>query len=284
MGVKIIITWLTIVATLFIFNSETALCQYSEIWKSGGLSYLSYGFSWNNDVENSADVNGDGISDLMVVKSKGIDFYEGTHFNLIWQLTTTYAYISSVGLADTDGDGVMERIFLEGSSNPSVGRVRVYDNVTHVMEWHSDEIDGLNFVYAADLNGDGKSEMIITTIHAQDSCVIHVYKHTGSGVAEGNEGQSKPEKVILSQNYPNPFNPTTSINYELQTDGIVTITIFNSLGQKVKVLFKGKQPAGEYSIIWDGKNDQGQGVASGIYFYQLTISNYTSSKRMLMIK
>jgi len=284
MGAKIIFTWLTIVAALFIFNLETALCQYSEIWKSGGLSYLSYGYSWNNDVENSADVNGDGIPDLWVVKNKGVDFYEGTHFNLIWQLTTTYASIYSVGLADTDGDGVIERIFLEGSSNPSVGRVRIYDNVTHVMEWLSDEIEGISFVHVADVNGDGKSEMIITTIHEQDSCVVHVYKHTGSEVVEGNERENKPEKNRLSQNYPNPFNPETSINYELQTDGIVTITIFNSLGQQVRVLFNGNQRAGEYSIVWDGGNDEGQRVASGLYFYQLSVNNYTSSKKMVLLR
>jgi hypothetical protein len=280
MAPKIILTWSIVIATLLILDLKTALCQYSEIWNSGNLGYpYGGGISWNNDVENSADVNGDNISDLWITIEKGMKFYDGINFNLIWQLTTTYTGIYSVGLADTDGDGALERIFLEGSSNPSVGRIRIYDNVTHSLEWQSEEIDGLSSAYFADIKGDGKSEVMITTRYPdQDSCVVYVYEYTGSGVGEENQGENRPEKNRLSQNYPNPFNTTTSIKYELQTVGKATISIFNSLGQLVRILFNGKQPEGEYSIVWDGKNDQGKIVASGIYFYQIKINSYTSSK------
>jgi len=281
MCAKRILICLIVVALFFISNLETALCQYSEIWNSGKIEYQSWGVGWH-------DANGDNVSDLWIFKKNNeIDIYDGIDFNLIWQLTTTYAYIGCVGWADTDGDEVMEMIFMERSTNPMfVGRIRIYDNVTHLLEWHSEEIEGFNQVCVADINGDGKSEIIINTCNydKQDSCVVYVYGYAGSGVGEENQGENRPEKSGLSQNYPNPFNPTTTIKYELQTEGIAAITIFNSLGQEVKVLFNGKQQAGEHSIIWDGKNEQGQRVASGVYFYQLKINNYTSSKKMVLLR
>jgi hypothetical protein len=80
-----------------------------------------------------------------------------------------------------------------------------------------------------------------------------------------------PETYILFQNNPNPFNPTTEIKYELPENSHVTLTIFNLVGQKIRTLVDEQQNAGYYSIPWDSKDEFGQEVASGIYFYRISV-------------
>jgi hypothetical protein len=96
---------------------------------------------------------------------------------------------------------------------------------------------------------------------------------------------SLPGNFALSQNYPNPFNPATTIRYSLPEAGGVQLIIYDELGRLVRRLVNKEQLAGEYAVVWDGKNDSGKLVASGTYFYTLKVGNNTLiSKRMLMIK
>ncbi len=93
-----------------------------------------------------------------------------------------------------------------------------------------------------------------------------------------------PTDYALSQNYPNPFNPSTTIRYDLPEDGFLTIKIYNLLGQEVRALVSGDQTGGMHSVLWDGRNNQGQVVASGIYLYRLHTKQFTQTKKMLFIK
>jgi hypothetical protein len=86
---------------------------------------------------------------------------------------------------------------------------------------------------------------------------------------------SAPREFSLAQNFPNPFNPATEIRYALPQAGKVTLKIFNMLGEQVRVLIDDYKPAGQYTTLWDGKDSQGNTVASGIYLYQIS---YLSSK------
>ncbi len=93
-----------------------------------------------------------------------------------------------------------------------------------------------------------------------------------------------PKTYQLFQNYPNPFNPVTQIRYDLPVSRQVKLTIYNVLGQKVKVLVDEIQDAGHKSVIWNGK-DEGDGeVASGIYFYKIKAENYKKTKKMVLLK
>ncbi len=92
------------------------------------------------------------------------------------------------------------------------------------------------------------------------------------------------DRFKLFHNYPNPFNPETNISYQLAQQDKVTITIFNSLGQKVKTLLDENQSQGYYSITWDGKNETGRTMSSGVYFYQLKTNSKIEMKKMIMIK
>ncbi|MGE5402296.1 MAG: FlgD immunoglobulin-like domain containing protein, partial [Ignavibacteriales bacterium] len=93
-----------------------------------------------------------------------------------------------------------------------------------------------------------------------------------------------PAQFDLSQNYPNPFNPTTNIKYQLSADSKVTINVYNMLGQLVKTLFNGQQEAGYYTINWDGTNEYGSKVTSGVYIYRLETGSYVATKKMNLLK
>ncbi|MCK4385699.1 MAG: T9SS type A sorting domain-containing protein, partial [candidate division Zixibacteria bacterium] len=93
-----------------------------------------------------------------------------------------------------------------------------------------------------------------------------------------------PEAFSLSQNSPNPFNPICEIAYALPTDCQVTLSIYNILGQKVRVLVDEYQDAGHKSVKWDGKDEQGQEVTSGVYFYRIQAGDFAQSKKMVLIR
>ncbi|MDP8202583.1 MAG: right-handed parallel beta-helix repeat-containing protein [Candidatus Tenebribacter burtonii] len=91
-------------------------------------------------------------------------------------------------------------------------------------------------------------------------------------------------EVFLHQNYPNPFNPSTIINYSLKENSKVSLNIYNIKGQKVKQLVSDQLSAGQHSIRWDGIDDNGKNVSSGIYFYKLKTKGYVKTKRMVLLK
>jgi len=100
-----------------------------------------------------------------------------------------------------------------------------------------------------------------------------------------NDGPSAlPQQFAVHQNYPNPFNPVTTINYSLPTRSEVEIVIFNILGQKVTTLDEGTLPAGEHTVVWNGIDDSGGAVATGVYFYRVRAGDNVSTKKMLLLK
>ncbi|MDF1545595.1 MAG: T9SS type A sorting domain-containing protein [bacterium] len=93
-----------------------------------------------------------------------------------------------------------------------------------------------------------------------------------------------PNQISLSQNYPNPFNPVTRISFSLTRKALVTINVYNLLGQQVRRLVDREYSAGEHITLWDGKSDSGGEVASGLYLYRLRVGDRTESKKMLLLK
>ncbi len=93
-----------------------------------------------------------------------------------------------------------------------------------------------------------------------------------------------PKEYILKQNYPNPFNPTTTIAYSVPKDSKIQMEIYNLMGQKVKTLFNGFNAAGSHKIEWDGTNDAGKPLSSGVYLLILRSGNFVTAKRMTLLK
>lgn len=88
----------------------------------------------------------------------------------------------------------------------------------------------------------------------------------------------------LSQNYPNPFNPETNIAYSLDKNTEVALTVYNMMGQKVRTLVNGLQTVGNYNVSWNGTDDMGQQLPSGVYFSRLEVGSQVSMKKMIMVK
>jgi hypothetical protein len=94
----------------------------------------------------------------------------------------------------------------------------------------------------------------------------------------------RPRHFKLYPNYPNPFNPATTIQYELQQSSLVSLNIYNLLGQKIRTLFNQSQSAGKHDVIWNGKNDEGVPVSSGVYLYRLECNNSSLTKKLTLMK
>jgi hypothetical protein len=88
-----------------------------------------------------------------------------------------------------------------------------------------------------------------------------------------------PDKFVLNQNYPNPFNPSTILSYTLKSDAQVRLTVFNLVGQSVQILVDGYQVAGDYEVSFDATD-----LPAGIYLYKLQVGDYSSVKRMTLVK
>jgi len=93
-----------------------------------------------------------------------------------------------------------------------------------------------------------------------------------------------PVDFALQQNFPNPFNPSTEIRFDLPEADYVNLSVYNMMGQKIKTLTSGNMTPGYHSIIWNGTNDAGSKVATGMYFYSINTSQFQSIKKMLFLK
>jgi hypothetical protein len=101
--------------------------------------------------------------------------------------------------------------------------------------------------------------------------------------------QVVPDKDVILQNYPNPFNPETWIPYHLANDAKVSIRIYNLSGQLIRIFELGNKPAGYYttkdkSAYWNGQNEAGEFVSSGIYFYTIKAGNFIATRKMILLK
>ena len=93
-----------------------------------------------------------------------------------------------------------------------------------------------------------------------------------------------PTEYALEQNIPNPFNPSTTIEYRLPEAGDVQLVIYNLLGQEVRTLVQETMDAGFHSVVWDGTDEFGKQVASGIYIYRMSVADFTRVQRMMLLK
>ena len=104
-----------------------------------------------------------------------------------------------------------------------------------------------------------------------------------AGVEDGLT-ENLPPDYMLGQNYPNPFNPSTEIEYFVRREGHVKLEIFNLLGQKLHTLVNEEKKSGTHRVTWDGTNDQGSSVSTGVYLYRLEADNYEKTNKMILLK
>jgi hypothetical protein len=99
-----------------------------------------------------------------------------------------------------------------------------------------------------------------------------------------NDGIATPEKFRLYTNFPNPFNPTTTISFEIPETVEVSLKIYDITGKLVKTLMNDEIEAGYHSVVWDGTDENGQAMASGLYFYHIESEKFNHTKQCLLLK
>lgn len=136
---------------------------------------------------------------------------------------------------------------------------------------------------------------------SSDSCLIRITSKAENPISVASEGFftiladttdvreekkeiTTPADFLLHQNYPNPFNPSTKIEFSLPERAGVRLDIYNIRGERVKRLVDETLPSGHWSITWNGEDDKGSQVASGIYFYRLKTLHYTQTRKMVLVR
>lgn len=136
----------------------------------------------------------------------------------------------------------------------------------------------LSQVYMNINNKDGTTEKIP---------IDEIRKLTFTGVLGINQGKLISETLnsfTLLQNYPNPFNPSTTIEYQIPKEGDIKVIIFSITGEVVKIMENGFKKSGNYKITWDSKNQNGNSVASGIYFVQVNYNDKVLTQKIMLLK
>ena len=125
---------------------------------------------------------------------------------------------------------------------------------------------------------------VVVTHSLQNGQPLQISSRAVTQLALRKVAATLPTAFAVEQNYPNPFNPATEIRFALPGASDVEITIYNALGQKVNTLVNRKFDAGFHSVQWNGTDERGSGVSSGIYFYRVSAGAFSSVKKMLLVK
>jgi hypothetical protein len=249
-------------------------------------------YNFGRNVASAKDVDGDGIPDMLVSNTKKTKvFYGSSPSDTGASVTLPVGYsISSVGDVNQDGYGDViasddkypqsTHIFYGGTSMDGEADITLKAKDTTLAGF------GLKVTCLGDINCDGYDEVMISS--GGDSLrhgIIFIYTSNPTSVEEPIELEKKCS-FILDQNYPNPFNENTTIRFSVSAanEAPVILRIFNILGQMVKTLTNQNLKNGEYQVTWNGTNEGGEQVSSGIYLCRLRIENSSQVKKMVFLK
>lgn len=124
----------------------------------------------------------------------------------------------------------------------------------------------------------------VAIVQSYDNLMVLQSEMIQFGMSDSPESEVVPESVTLNQNWPNPFNPETTISFSTKEACFTKLAIYNPLGQKIKTLVNQSLNAGDYSYSWQGNDEDGKAVSSGIYFYILKSGDNIKTKKMVLLK
>ena len=270
----------------------------------------NYGMSFADDPDNfigAYDMNADGVVDVSDFSIFAANFGSGAKvakaaeamptsdipFSLAAEVDESTAnYYVTVSLGESDNlkgfafSLAYDTEALEFIDNSISGLVGL--NISNVNE--EGIIDVASWFIGEDFNGSvtfGFTSKGVNRNIDFELVSANVDDIEGLAVATNLEDltmKALPTVYSLSNNYPNPFNPTTTIEYSIPQSGNVEIAVFNATGQKVRTLVNERQDASFYKVVWDGKNDTGESVASGLYIYRLVSGSFNKIEKMTLLK
>jgi hypothetical protein len=255
-------------------------------------------YHWDKSV-NLKDMDNDGDFDMIIGKQfsrwqkncialyKNIGNIHNPQFSTIADtlLKKSYAHPE---FADLDGDGDNDMVVQYDTSISShwTSRYVYYQNDSNDSNFVFTRIDSvLPFIekvsapHLVDIDNDTDHDLFLITNNGE---IYFVENLTVTGIP--GFASKTPTNFQLYQNYPNPFNSQTSIKYYIPKSDHIKIEIYDLLGRKIKTLINENQQRGEHKVIWNGRDENNQSVASGIYFYTVSTDIYSNSKKMLVLK
>ena len=254
---------------IFVFNHDGSPAEGWPVPVDNGNSY--YVVKENMSPYNSpvlADINMDSRQEIIFVTNYGIlhawDFSGKDLPGFPINTHNDQVLGQSPAIDDIDRDGDLEIMFVDQE-----GILRIWDAP---YSYNTETALGWSQPFA---NAAHTGELDTTIIRLVNTISF---------------SKPIPQKFHLAQNYPNPFNPETVISWQLPVSARVDLEIFNLLGQKINTLFSGNQKAGDYKISWNGKDNRGRKMASGIYIYRLKVSGrddkplLLKSRKMILLK
>ncbi|RMH69245.1 MAG: T9SS C-terminal target domain-containing protein [Gemmatimonadetes bacterium] len=230
-------------------NSGTASSMTTDAFDASGVSsidveFFFYSYSMENGEDFWLQYSSNGGSTWTTVAS----WARGTHFN-----NNTF-YTATVSINTGNSSNAKVRFRCDASANAD-----------HIY------IDDVTIRASAGARLAGNSLVELGSI-------------PGSDALAGIDEIAVPQNVTLGQNYPNPFNPRTSIPYEISTDTHVTLNIYDLSGRLVRSLVDEYLAPGKYSVNWNGVDNKGQSVESGVYIYHLTTNEHSITRTMTLLK
>ncbi|MFN0159265.1 MAG: SdrD B-like domain-containing protein [Bacteroidota bacterium] len=261
----------------------------SATWDKAYLGLYSYGFGVTDKYE------GDGGSNKHRVDN--IDKNNYVMFEFSTPVTITKAYLDAV-LQDSDIS-----VWYGTFASPYTNHLNLSDAVLGSMVTEQNTTTSSSARWATFNGGQVTANVLVIAADVMDtnpedwfkirkieiSCPTGPSGAANSGTPEDETGDETTTEITpatyqLMQNYPNPFNPTTEIYFELPERAATTLKIYNSLGQEIKTLVDGDLEAGVHAMQWDATDNTGRNVSSGVYFYVLRSNDFTSMKKMSLLK
>jgi hypothetical protein len=289
------------------FNEVIIGCDDGDLYVIDHLGELQFTVSSGQMVRSSpaiGDIDGDGHLDLVFTSKNGKVYAVDHQGNALpgWPFQTEGFIESSPVIVDIDGDDLPEVIF-----GTAAEKLYIMTGDGSLLEEYPTPPTGAIYSCPAvdDLDQDGDFEILLGTPSGLSiwdykssagtrmpwSMYRGNYRRTGyfgdnmaTGVGSSAGPQKLPQRYALHQNFPNPFNAETEIRFSLPQEGQVTLEIFNILGQKIVTLTKGHRKAGVHQVFWDGRDSDRGLVASGIYFCRLQATEFSETKRMVLLR
>ena len=253
------------------------------------------------DLHLIADLDRDGMVDLLGSPERTQTFFGIVNHGLaLWRVDASgewtrhslldWKALSPVTTAsDVNGDGVLDVAMVAGNSpiGPALVVLLGQPNGAPVLEGYYSLPGEGNQVLTGDVNGDGDTDLVVLgTSPASNHGGVFVLINQGTpATAIASEVAATPTTFALGVNYPNPFNPATTIPLAVPVGAKnVDLTIYNILGQPMRQVWTGPLSAGEHELTWDGRDAQGQPVATGVYVYRLQVDEQTRTRKMVKLE
>lgn len=275
--------------------------SYQCVWTGNVSTYNAYMHFWTNDIDGNGKkefwvggdafyANGPPITRFTCFETDGDNQYKAV---ARIDIVGIFSFDASNCFAkDIDGDG-KEEIFICIDQNIFI--LKFVGSMNHhkysVLYRKANELanqyGSILGASLSDIDYDGKPELLVTEEILNGSLYYEftrIYKQAQPlRVIESPHGVSVTPPFDI-QIYPNPFNSSTVISYQSPSQKNTTIMIFSLLGKEIRVLVNARREGGEQRVVWDGKDDSGNGVESGIYFVQVSSEATYSVKKLLFIK